>query len=591
MQQDRLSPFHTELLEFLQRDILKRSTEEDLQTNPQMQKLLQGLNPSSADESLPLDEIIENYQHLFGAKGAVHVEKVLMEAFPPKDFMELGLSRYYPRMYRGLPRLYQKNYPSQSHIKKNFTHLPSLKKQAVSRALFSLYGKIPVSGKVTIFTWVINDGLGDYIAAVEIMRILRARLPDVELKFVALVQEKALRSVNYPENAIIVSYEGECPLSAISAEAMEVLRSSDLILQTPTYYPHTRELVEALQAMEAPSLMPKMERVGEYGFLESSWFHPKSGAYSMGLHFLEKGVLIRKPCQASWADVQNARMKQWHIPENHFYLAYLATPMGGAIYLHALLKSLMNDDRGIDLCVPDLGWFIEFVEKQKTASRSLLEWEMGIQTIEIYFEEYIHPISIAPVGKKVRILCPGQITQSDFRALLALSGDWVAVRGNQSFSEAVSQGKAFFYDGRGHERYFIKDLVAVAENRIGGFPGALECIRGIGQAFHYNVPVQEEEWVDETFFQPLEEWTSIALGLGLALQDPDTITGYKKLNQIIAEEFSANLFLCHLVQRALCHRKNPERGEFEDQQLALFASNAITFAELISNCRKSNSVG
>src|SRR5690606_30664930 len=102
------------------------------------------------------------------------------------------------------------------------------------------------------------------------------------------------------------------------------------------------------------------------------------------------------------------------------------------------------------------------------------------------------------------------ITQSDFRALLALSGEWVAVRGDQSFSEVISQGKAFFYDGRDHARYFIKDLVAIAENRIGGHPTTLACIRGMAQGFAYRIPVQEGEWVDETYFQEAEEWTAIA---------------------------------------------------------------------------------
>ncbi len=583
VRENRLGPFHSELLEFLQRDVERRCAEEgfDLVTDPQLQMLLKGLTPSSSDESLPLSEIIDNYQHLFGARGPIHIEKILMEAFPLQEFIDLGLTRYYPRIYRGLPRLYHRDHPSQSHIKKNFTHLPSLKKQAVSRALFSLYGKIPVRGRVTLLTWVMGDGWGDYTAAMEVQRILHARLPELELHWVALVQGKMATRLVYPEGSMILLYEGDCQLETFTPEALALLRSSDLILQMPTFYPHTEELLRVLQAMESSDPMPKMECVGEYGFLESSWFHPKSKGYSMGLHFLEKGILVRKACQASWDDVKNEQLLRWRYPESRFYLAYLSTPIGGAIYLHSLLKALEQEERGIDICTPDLAWFVQFVDRQNKAGRPVLEWDVGVESLEVCYEEQTYSISISPRGKKVRLLCPRSITQSDFRALLALSEEWVAVRGNQSFSEALSQGKAFFYDGREHARYLIKDLVAVAENRISSHPTTLSCIRAIAQGFLYNLPVQEEEWVDETFFQPIEEWTSIALQIGLALQDPETVAGYKKLNRVFAEEFTANSFLCHLVQRALSHRKAPDLAALEASGFALFASQSQSFVQFM----------
>ncbi len=580
-QNEFLSSFHSELLDFLLKNCEKQIDQEgvDVKDDPQLQTLLKALSSHAADLPIPLDEIIENYQHLFGSKGPVHIEKTLAKTFAAKDFIELGLSRYYPRIYRGLPRLYYRDQPSQSHIKRNFTHLPSLKKQALSKALFSLYGKIPAKGKVTLFTWVINDGLGDFIAAVEVLRLLKGRFPDLDLHFVALIQEKALDQLTLPDQSLVIPYENECPFSILTPEAMAVLRSSDLVLQVPTYYPHTEELKNALH----PNT--RMECVGEYGFLESSWFDPKSGNYSLGLHFLEKGVLIRKPCQASWDDVKNEQIRKLRCPENHFYLAYLNSPIGGAIYLHSLLKSLENDSSGIDLCVPDLGWFLQFSEKQKKAHRPILEWDLGISSIEIYYQENLYSVALSPEGKKLRLICPGRISQSDFRVLLALSGEWVAVRGNQSFSEAVSQGKAFFYDGREHARFFLKDLAALAENRIADHQGTLNCIRGIAQGFVYNLPVEEADWVEETFFQELEDWTSIALNMGLALQDPETILGYKKFNRIIAEEFSANSFFCHLVQRALFHKQHPEIEALESDQTLKFTTNSRSFSELIQTLK------
>lgn len=585
-----LAPFHRELLELLSRnfEIEVADSEIDPAVDPQAKALLKNLSPNSF-EPLMLDEIIENYQHLFGEKGPIHIEKILMESFPPKDYVELGLTRTYPRVYRGLPRLYLRDRASQSHIKRNFTHLPSLKKQALSRALFSLYGKVPAKGKVTIFTWVMNDGLGDFVAASEVMRLLKVRLPEVDFCFIALVDEEAMEKMLFPENSIIIPYKDKAPM--VTLEAFFALAESNLILQLPTYYPHTKELMKALPHS-------KWEIIGEYGFIESGWFHPKSGNYSLGLHFLEKGVLTRKACLASWHDIQNEKLKKWRIPENRFYLAYLATPLGGAIYLHSLLKSLENEDVDVDICIPDLGWFIAYAQRQEKAGKPILEWLMGVGSIEIFFEDKICSIDTAPMGKKVRLLCPGVISQSDFRALLSLSGEWVAIRGDQSFSEVVSQGKAFFFDGKEHARYFIKDFAAIAENRISSFPGTIECVRGMVQGFLYNRSVQDEDWVDESYFQELEDWTAIALKMGLALQDPETIAGFKKLDRIITDEFSANSFLVHMVQRALFHLQHPYVEQLESDNVERFVKNKLSFKEvikaqktLIECCQKNSALG
>lgn len=585
MQKNNLSPFYAEWIGVLKEDLEQRQRQEDFQPTPQLKALFEGTSPTSADQSLKLGEILENYQQLLNAKGPIYLEKVLMDSFPAKDFAELGLARYFPRMYRGLPRLYDPNSPSQSHIKKHFTSLSHLKRGIAAKALFSLYENLAVKGVVTIFTWVIDDGLGDYMAALELLEILRNSLPSIRLQLVLLIEKKMAAKLTVPQGALIIPYEEECPLSSIPQEALELLRGSDLILQMPTFYPKTKELLEVLAQIPSSHPIPKMELIGEYGFLESSWFHPKSGGYSMGLHFLEKGILIRPPRSATWSDVENKQIRQWHVPDNRFYLAYLTSVTGGAIYLHSLLKSLEKDTKDIDLCLPDLGWFIRFVENQQKAARPILEWDVGVRSIEVRFQDQLYVMAIAPEGKALRLLAPSLISQNDFEALLTLSGEPVAVRGNQSFSEAVSQGKAFFYDGRAHARYFFKDLVAIAENRIKSHPTTLACIRAMYQGFVHQLPLQTEGFVDETFFQPLEEWSEIALSIGVALQNPDTIVGFKKLNRIIAEELSANHFLCHLVKRALCHRQRPQMAQLEELEMQSFLSHSQSFAQMIQSHR------
>lgn len=585
MSKKNVSVFHAELLGYL----LQTSKDQisdvglDPEKDPKIKALLEGLAPEVTDRALPLSEIIENYQYLLRAEGPVHIEKALMEAFSAKEFAELGLYRYYPKIYRGLPRVYKNEAPTESHIKKEFTNLPCLKWQVLSKALFSLYANVKPQGKVTVFTWVIQDGFGDFIAAAEVVCLLRARFPDVDVQFVCLIGKNHQGKLTFPEKTTVCLYDDVCELNCVSKEAISILRKSDLILQIPTYYPHTDELIKKVRTRK---FNPKVEHVGEYGYLESSWFHPKTNRYSLGLHFLEKGILIKKTLESSWSDVQNEFLQKHRDAKNHFYLAYLATSVGGAVYLHSLLKSLENDPLNIDLCVPNLGWFISFCEMREKQGESLLEWDLNVREIEVQCGDRLHILPISETGKRVRLLCPESLSPKDFRHLLALSGDWVGVRGDQSFSEAVSQGKAFFYDGREHSRYFMKDLLGLAENRLQAFPSTLECIRGMCQGFVYNLPVQESKWVDEVHFQELDEWPSIALKIGLSLQDDEVVGGFKELSHILKREHSAASFLLHLVQRGLCHKKNPEIEAIEKENTTQVFQNQKSFKELIEIMKK-----
>jgi hypothetical protein len=435
---------------------------------------------SFATEVFSLSEIVDDYQ----GRSSIYLEKTLLDAFPKFDL----------KMIRGLPRLYRRDKPSESHIMKNFAHLPSLKRLAASRFVMGLYGE--VAGKVAV---VDSDGTAE--------AILKERLGKV--KFVKDV------------------------------------KAADLVFQ--------------------------MSEIGKYGCLET--FHPRSGHYSMGLHFLEKGVLIGKKGAVK---VENEAVKKWLKMDQPFYLADLTTPIGGAIYLHALLKSLERDPRDVHLLVPNLDWFIEFVQNRE--GQPILVGNLGVQQIEVRFQEKSYVHGIQSEGKKVKIFCPGTLSHSDVQVLMSLSQDFVAVQGDRGFSDAVSAEKAFFFDGTKLSRSFMKDLVALAENKIRG--NAVTVMRGMMNALVAQLPEEEGEWVDETYFQEKEDWITIANAIGTALQQPDTIQGFKRFNAMIAKEYSANDFLCQYINRALSHKKHPKKLQFETTEMALFLSNQQSFAKL-----------
>lgn len=319
----------------------------------------------------------------------------------------------------------------------------------------------------------------------------------------------------------------------------------------------------------------------------------------MGLHFLEKGVLIKEAqTEACFSKIESPELLQWMFKsqtpgpllieqyknEHHFYLAYLTSPIGGAVYLHALAKAHEKDKKGIDLCSPDIGWLIRHLDSQTEAGLPILELE-GI-SVELYFQGKVLPLLERAQGKKIRIFCPPNLSPADFHLLLQLSGEFVAIRGNQSFSEVVSAKKGFFFDGRDHARYFLKDLLALAENRIGVHKSSMQVLREMLSAFLCHMPMGEEEWVEETDFYERKSVKEIALKIGTALQDPDCVAGFKKLCGIIAEEHAFNDFLCYLVQRELFTRAHPETAALEEESIRPFAVGSLPLSQAIDNLKK-----
>ncbi len=171
------------------------------------------------------------------------------------------------------------------------------------------------------------------------------------------------------------------------------------------------------------------------------------------------------------------------------------------------------------------------------------------------------------------------------RQLFFLSDDWVGVRGDQSFTEAVSSDKPFFYDSRNHARYFIKDLTALAENRLRNNPSALHTLRMIRQASLWSLQEEGGDWVDENHFQQKDKmpWDEIGRQIGKALRQPSTLSGLKQFNQMIVQEHSFNDYLCNLVKRRLLHALCPQIQRVETQQVNLYLAGQLSFSQLIKS--------
>ncbi len=479
-------------------------------------------------------------------------EGKLLTLITKEELNEAGISKEeLPKMYRGLPRLYDRENPAKAYIKKPFCNFSSLKRHWIDKTLFLLYANLKVSSllPVSLFTWVMNDGLGDFYAQKELATLLQESFPHIPFHLITIVHKTTL--------------------SVIDKATWQKLANSSMILQFPTYFPDTPRILQKLQGI-------KYEHLAEYGFIEAGWCNPLTPYRSLGLHFLEKGLLF-------------SELSLQALPEPlapRFNLAYFATKEGAYIYLHALLKMLENDSRDIDLFLPNISPLLEAMESwiQQGDTFPLFE-RFGIQSVHIYFEDTLCNLSIQPKGKKLQLIQKKDLSKSAFQTLLFHSTDLVACRGDRSFSEVVVSDQLFFYDPPQHSKNFLKDLVAIGENRLQKYPSAIEYLK----LFLYGIKVEEKDtiYVEEEYFYP-KILTREERGdkMGELLQNPKTKEGIRQLHRILRLEHSANEFIKNLVTRSLFHLEYPDIEALEKGQVEAFLLGKKTFSSVILKMKK-----
>jgi hypothetical protein len=532
------------------------------------------------------------------------LEQNLFHCFQREDAESLKLPLFLvPKIYRKLPRLYHKEFPDTWKIKSNFADLFFLKKHFIDKAVLYLYQptKKIKPLRIVLFTWVMSDGFGDFFAQQEAASILREEFCDANIDLVVLVHKSSsFPSFHSHLPLHFVYYSGgkrdgvEC--EAFSSSLNTILHSADVIIELPTSFPKIDQILTSLPQK------PKYERIGEFGLIDRAWFHPKTPARCMGLHFLEKGIylnqrLMTKPSR--WVDLKDSRIKEIlfqkidpsaedieHYQTNRrFNLNYTKSKQGQYRYLHILLKALEHDPKPIDICFSQMDHFIENLEtkmKSKDGKYPLFE-KFHVSCIEICYKGFFSTLKLSKQGKTVRFIHVERLPHEDFLTLFSLTDDLIGCTGDGSFSEALSTGKPFFYDPPYHKRPFLKDLIALMEDRLRDYPACIDFFKNCQRDASLALEDHFGPWVTEDFLEISKQQESdehlreevICETMGGLLKNPEFATGIKKLRQIIDEEYCFAPILCQLTYRAALHRRFPEIEKKETMILDSFASGEI----------------
>lgn len=585
-----LSPFYGELFVLLKKNALEQaSCGASLDAEDPILKEFQHAIDTAPD---PL-EVVERYHGFFGDRGAVHLEKKLMEAF---------LDVSHVRMYRGLPRLFLKNHPARSIVQKHYAHLPTLKRRVAEKQLFGLYSAptLYCDAKISVFSWISAEDQGEERAGLALIETLIHQFPEVQICWIVLVPKQLGRPLDFPKHCKThcIAYETELSVSVIDRGALEILRTSDCVLQTAPCEVWTKYLEETVRQIPFQSSSPSW-LILEKGISMEAGLHTASMQFhATGLHFLEKGILFgslkrekefENPQLLSWMFASFEAEKETvfrYKQERHFYFASLKNALSGAIYIHAIVKACEKDGKNIDICLARTDWLLDWIALCNRQSAPLFVLE-GV-AVDLYSHHERHRLFESGGQKTIRLFAPSFISIADQQTLMQWSEPFPAVSDPSLLSDAILLQKAYFYDGHLSPCSFLKDLIAIAENRISAHSSALNIFRLMGKAALHNEPALPftEEWVDESAFHEKKDWLAIAFDLGRLLQESDWREGFKKLNQVIAVEHRANEFIGHWLQRELRHRNDLILQQKEKETLRRFSLGEISFSQLLALMQK-----
>ncbi len=433
---------------------------------------------------------------------------------------------------------------------KAFSHIPSLKKAYLEKALCKLYAEHPLKKpvKVCLFTWVIGDGLGDFSAQTETAKTLLAA--SFEVSLISLHPRRMpLTPFSSEVDHIFVPYEEDqngtwsaIPPVAIPEKALNLLKTSNVILQIPTYFPYTKEILHPV--LKNPFHRPSYELIGEGGWGATEAFNPISGARALGLRSWEKGLFFPKiskkiePLQTH--NLNDALEKT---AQAKLCSAYIRNPDKCILIAKTFLIRYQSDRSDLALCLFPIEPLISALPSLHSFFKKL-----GIREVQIYYEGTFSKIPLQDQGKILSLIQTKKTTRSDYQNLIARSDSIVGCRGDGSLSEALSAGKIPFFDFPRHKIPLLEGLLAIAKHLLSSSHPTYSYIK--------------------EFLLPNPD----PFLLGCSAANPSIVSGFNKLYPFLEYHYSADEFIKDLTYRAARIHFEPQIAILEAAVLEPFFS-------------------
>jgi hypothetical protein len=492
------------------------------------------------------------------------MEQHLIRVFPEQDFIDLNLPlSTFPLIQQGLPRDLDPFSTSFLQLKTGFRDLNTLKKRILDKPTLYQYKHYPILKdlSIVIITYVVPGGFGDYFAQSYLKKILKKRFQEVDITSVIFIEKSYSQKITCEEDEILCAFNAveELKPQYFDLSLKRLFKKAHIVFEIPTPFPFKKEL--QLLSSQASYI-----QIGEYGFIQSSLYEPKSAARCLGLHFLEYGLFIDNPSKTSLENFSKLDVSAYlfsikdphlYLKSNDMYFSYLATDYGVIFYLYLIIYLSLHQDKIIDLVCIDIGPFLKVIESDIERLKNL-----PIKTIEIFYKNNRSVLNLDSKGLHLRIIHTGHLNHKDFQILLQASKEPVGIRGNLSLSEAIALQKGFFYDPLSHNYPVYYELLSLAK-------------------LH-----DQEVFLWMQLFKPALE-PHVAAQKGAALiRQKDFQKAFKNILSFINTHLKADEHMINIVYKELINSQNPGLQNKERELTSLFLEEKISFLDFIKTLQK-----
>lgn len=503
-----------------------------------------------------LEKLIEKYHDLEREEDPALLELALMNDFSSK---ELKRVRTIPKILRGLPRLFQPNKPSISKVHPHFSTFRLIKQKVLQKTLYYLYENVKIKEKVDVACLFENEEEKFFLKT--LFKSLRKKLSSFEVSLVSIGSPKN------DKDSIVLSKDKKISLKNSTKSLLSYVRSVPLIFQL--FHPAT--YIDSFFEKTKKEDRPHYEALGSYGQLEEEAFFPTSPFFSLGLHFLELGVLTLEKKDPTISSIP--------------YFLCSHTSIKDAVFYTNLLIEIKKKE------IHDLK--IEYFSKSvldAVYENLLAAKNLEIKTIKtLHNKKVVQKKKVSHSGKDLFLAYQSDLDYTQKTELFASSQEPIGISSDIAFSYAVSYDKTYVYSRFDQKSCLIKDLIALAKNRLAKYPKAIVYLENLYQLQLQYHPKKKDEYVSEEYFQlsHLDSFEEIQKRLSLLINTREVVTGLRVLNSLISNKYSANSYLTGLIKRAYLHNKHPELQTLETQVLSNYLEGSTSFLDMLKQITSS----
>lgn len=415
--------------------------------------------------------------------------------------------------------------------------------------------------EIIVLTQVLNDGLGDYYAASEAARVIKASFPQQKICLIPVFcSAEQSQKVSLPKKMDYhICQAGEaCPPKII-----ERIKNASFVLEIPWKVDvFTSRDISAIR--DTMKFERKYFYIAEYGSLN----------HGMGLEYQDEGIFIKKvPSKSSMNVLKTKALKRdlfgkevisedvikEYFQQHELFFSYLPEEKKiMRMFLYTIASSLRSQNKIIDI-ISHLSPLDEEIDFQFLK-------EQGIAAIEFINKDSSLNVKkeIAEEGKLVRVFNPFPLPQKDLHILMINSHLLTGCTGDQSFSEAISFNKLPFYEFKTHKQLFFWHFLRLAEMELDSEENSLvEYLTALMQNIEIN-NLSEEEIKKNSMV------------IGKMINDPTLFEAVQKLDRIIQEKFSFNETLKAIVAQKIFHEKFPKFARLEQEIIGQVCSEKIS---------------